>query len=387
MLSDKELARARALFPYVASGRIYLNHAGTSPLSTRVIEAMTGHLTDRSIGRLDSYSDDMKMMASCRDLVRRLINAESADRISLQPNTSEALNIVAAGLPWHAGDRVLLCSCEFPANVYPYISLRQYGVEIDFLECQDDRVTVEKIEQSLSPRTRLLALSAVQFLSGYRADCAAIGEMCRRKRAVFVVDGIQAVGAVRMDVRAMSIDALAAGCQKWQMGPHGGGFLYLTEELQSRIRQKHLGWLGVENPWDFSNFEQPVAPSARRYEGGTPTIPSLWGMHAALETLLAFGMVSIEDQVLEITRVLVSGIGDIPGLRLLTPTARTERAGIVTAKLPSGSDPRRVFSHLADAGVWAAVREGKLRLSPHFYNSEDEMLRTLEVLRRVTRNP
>ena len=289
------LEHIRSFFPHIQTGRIYCNHAATGPLSTRVIEAMQRHLFDRSAGLLDTFDADMTMVGELRSRVAALINAPSPDRIAFPPNTSEGIAIVASGLPWQSGDRILLNSAEFPANVYPYIALRQAGVELDFVQCERGAVTPEMIESSLTPRTRLVALSAVQFLSGYRADLAAIGDLCRRRNIIFAVDGIQAVGAVRVDVQAMKIDALAAGAQKWQLSPHGAGFLYLTEELQSRITQSHLGWLSVDDPWQFYAYDQPLAASARRYEPGSLSFPALWGMHASLGLLLEVGLPAVEE--------------------------------------------------------------------------------------------
>jgi len=377
MLSADQLTAARELFPYTASGRIYLNHAATSPLSSRVVSAMTAHLRDRSEGKLESYMDDIAMITRTRSAIAELINAPSPDRISVQPNTSEPLNIVASGLRWNSGDRILLPEAEFPANVYPYLNLRRHGVEVEIFPSPRGVVTPEMIASHLTPRTRLLALSAVQFLSGYRADLRTIGSLCRSRNIVFVVDAIQAVGAIPMDVQADGIDALAAGSHKWQMGPHGAGFLYLTEELESRIQQSSLGWLSVDDPWNFRDYEQPLASSARRYEGGTPGIPSLWGLHAALRTLLEFGMETIQDQILELTGILTSGFLRRGALPLLSPQERKDRAGIVTCSLPEKTDGKAFLKRIASEGITVALREEKLRLSPHFYNTPEEMERTV----------
>ena len=205
---------ARDLFPHVARGTVYLNHAGTSPLSSRVVEAMTRYLHERSEGMIETYQHDLPMVAECKESLRSLINAETPDRIALSANTSDAINIVAAGIPWTSGDRILLNTSEFPANVWPYLNLQRHGVRIDFIPAPDGRVTIDRILDRLTPRTRVLALSAVQFLSGYRADLETIGDICRSRGIIFAVDGIQAVGAARINVQKMKIDALAAGGQK-----------------------------------------------------------------------------------------------------------------------------------------------------------------------------
>jgi selenocysteine lyase/cysteine desulfurase len=325
------------------------------------------------------------MVAELRSFIQRLINAESAERIALTPNTSEAINIIAGGIDWKSGDRVLLGNIEFPANVWPYLNLKRVGVELDVIQSPDGRITPEQIEKAISPHTRLVALSAVQFLSGYLADLATVGELCRRKGIIFAVDGIQAVGAIRIDVQAMKIDALAAGGQKWQMSPHGTGFMYLTEKLQSQIHQKSVGWLSVADPWDFYNYDQPLDRTARRYEGGSLVMPSLWGMHAALGTILEFGQDEIEAHLLALTQILIDGLQRIEGIELYTPTQTQERAGIVTIKISKNADPKLVFKELLQMNITAALREGMLRYSPHFYCAEDEMKSVVDATRAICR--
>lgn len=383
ILPPHVLAKARGLFPHIAQGKVYLNHAATSPLSLRVVEAMTTHLHERSCGWIDNYPDDVKKKDECRGFVQKLIHAESPSRIALVGSTSEALNIVSSGLPWQSGDRVILNEMEFPANVYPYLPLRRRGVELDFLKCPDRKITPESIAAALTPRTRVVALSAVQFLTGYRADMAAIGDLCRQRGVFFVVDGIQAVGGVQVDVQKMKIDALAAGCQKWQMAPHGTGFLYLTETLQEKITPQHVGWLAAHDPWDFFNFDQPLSASARRYEGGTLNIPGIWAMHAALRTLLEFDLTEIENHILALTQILTSELQNLDGIELLSPIAAKERAGIVTIQLPAKIDVNAVLQHISAQKITISLRDGKLRYSPHFYNSPEEIKLAFEATREA----
>jgi selenocysteine lyase/cysteine desulfurase len=383
LLSPDQLAKARALFPHIAQGKIYLNHAATSPLSSRVVEAMTTHLHERSSGWIDNYPNDVQKKDECRSFIQEIIHAESPDRIALVGSTSEAINIVSSGLPWKSGDRVILNDMEFPANVYPYLPLRRRGVELDFIKCPDHKITPETIAAALTPRTRVVALSAVQFLTGYRADMQAIGNLCRQRGIFFVVDGIQAVGGVQVDVQKMKIDALAAGCQKWQMAPHGTGFLYLTEALQESIEQKHVGWLAAHDPWDFFNFDQPLAASARRYEGGTLNIPGIWALHAALHTLLEFGLAEIENHILTLTQILTDELQNLDSVELLSPFSAKERAGIVTIQLPAKIDVNAVFQQISAQNITISLRDGKLRYSPHFYNSPEEIMLAVAATREA----
>jgi len=360
-----------------------MNHAAVSPLSTRVLRAQIGHLQDRSSGKIETYWDDIKQVEETMRCVQRLINAESIDRIALAGNTSDALNIIASGIDWNPGDRVLLNDLEFPSNVYPYYHLKHQGVEIDFIHCPDGRVTPEAIYASLRPRTRILAISAVQYLSGYRAELAVLGEVCRSRGILLIVDAMQAVGGVTVDVQAMKIDGMAAGAAKWQMGPQGIGFLYLTEELQARIHQKYLGWLSVENPWDFFRFDQALAQTARRFQGGTLNIPGMWGMHAALSTLLEVGPEVIESHILALTGDLLDQFREIEGVKLYSPEALGERSGIVTIVPPNEVDPTAAYEELSRRRLFLSLRGGKLRYSPHFSNSMDEIRTAASMTKEV----
>ena len=387
LIPPTTLDRARSLFPYLASGHVYLNHAATSPLATPVVDALSAHIANRATGEIDTYGDDLPMIKEWRKNVCRLINAEGPERIGFAMNTSDALNIVAAGLPWRDGNHILLNNAEFPANLHPFLHLRRHGVQVDVMQVENGIVTPEIIARALRPDTRLLAISAVQFLSGYRADLEAIGALCRDRSILFVVDGIQAVGAVPIDVQAMHIDCLAAGAQKWQMSPQGTGFLYVTDDLQSSITQQHVGWLSVATPWNFKDLDQELDGSARRYEGGTLNITGMHAMNAALTMLLEVGVDAIAGHILTITGVLMQALTGIEGVHCVTPADPNRRAGIVTVRPPAGLRAEELAVHMRNAGVTIAVREGLLRFSPHFYNTPDEMQRAASALKdAITRS-
>lgn len=364
-----DLSTYRSLFPYLENGTIYFNHAATSPLSSRVVEAVQRHLNERSAGQVDTYLPDLKVVDGLRSSVARLINAPSPDRIAFSLNTSDAINLIAAAYPWRSGDRILTNDLEFPANVYPYLNLRSKGVRVDTLTCLDGRVWVNAIERALTPATRMVAISAVQFLTGYRADLKAIGALCRARGVRLVVDGIQAVGAVPVDVQAFAIDALACGAQKWMMSPHGTGFVYLSEDLQGMLQQQYLGWLSVADPWDFRDHEQSLAASARRYEGGTLNYPGLMGMRAAVDMLLEVGSEAIERQLRRLTDRIVEHVSRVEGWTITTPLEPEARSGIITVRPGTPEEAKRWFDLLLGRRVTISIREGQLRFSPHFYNT------------------
>jgi selenocysteine lyase/cysteine desulfurase len=320
-------------------------------------------------------------MERCRDKLAQLIHAESAERFAFTPNTSEAINIVAGGLQLKKGDHILLNTAEFPANVYPYINLKSKGVAIDFIKDHNGVITPDMIEDAITPNTRVLALSAVQFLSGYRADLKTIGELCQKHDIIFVVDGIQAVGAMEINVQEMNIDALASGAHKWQMGPQGIGFLYISEQLQNKINQTSVGWLSVETPWQLFNYNQSLSQTARRYETGTYNIPGIYGYDAALELLLEVGTATIENRLHNLTQFIVEGFSDTKNASVYTPIEASERAGIVTLTLSESIDADQLLEYLKSQHITLAVREGKVRFSPHFYNTKEEVAQTVSILK------
>jgi selenocysteine lyase/cysteine desulfurase len=197
-----------------------------------------------------------------------------------------------------------------------------------------------------------------------------------------VVDGIQAVGAVPIDVQGSGIDALACGAQKWMMSPHGTGFLYLSEDLQGMLQQPYLGWLSVADPWNFRDHDQSLAASARRYEGGTLNYPGLIGMRAAVEMLLEVGPDAIERRLRQLTDRIVEHASRIEGWTIMTPLEPGARSGIITVRPGTPDDAKRWFDLLLGRRVTISLREGQLRFSPHFYNTladVDELFRRLGV--------
>lgn len=381
----------RLLFPHCATGLVYLDHAAVSPLSTRVVAAMEEHLRHRSEGEVNTYGRDLKEVMECRVLVKRLINAESAERIAFCMNTSDALNVIAAGLNLKAGDRIILNDWEFPSNVYPFLNLRSKGVEIDILKTEHGIVTAEMVENAITAHgdnVKAVSISAVQFLSGYKADLAAIGAVCKRQGVVFIVDGIQALGASPVDVQAMGIDALAASAHKWLMAPHGIAMLYVSEALQARLQQAHVGWLSVQTPWDFFQYDQPLAASARRYENGTMNFIGASGFKASLELLLAMGVENIHRHLLKLTERLTTGLRGMDGVVSVIALSDADRAGITSAKLHDTTTTvsDAVHKHLMEANVTISLREGYLRYAPHLYNTAAEVDAALEATREAFTN-
>ncbi|HQT92715.1 MAG TPA: aminotransferase class V-fold PLP-dependent enzyme, partial [Candidatus Kryptobacter bacterium] len=288
----------RKLFPFIQTGTIYMNHAATSPLSTRVVAAVNKYLIDRSEIQIDNFAGLQQTLSETRDYAAKLLNTTS-ERIAFFDNTTNALNLLATGIQWQTGDRIILDDIEFPANVYPFLNLKRLGVEVDFVKNRDGRILIADIEEKITSRTRLLSISHVQFLTGFRSDLRAIGELCRRHAIVFSVDAIQSAGVVPIDVNDMHIDFLATGGQKWLMAPQGIAFAFISDETQNRLKQAYLGWTSIKNFFgEFTRYRLDLDDTARRYENGTLNFIGITCLHESLSTLLEVVIESIEEHVL-----------------------------------------------------------------------------------------
>ncbi len=371
-----DIATYRSLFPYLDTGCIYMNHAAISPLSKRVVDAIHGYLKQRSETEIENFLTFQRTLVETKEMIGKLINA-SSERIALVDNTSNGFNLLANGLKWKTGDRILLNDMEFPSNVYPFLNLKRHGVEIDFVKNRNGMILLEDIEQALTPRTRLLSISHVQFLNGFRIDLEGVGDLCKTRGIIFSVDPIQSAGALQIDVKKASIDFISCGGHKWLMSPQGSAFIFLTEELQERIQQAYVGWTSVANPWNLLDYNLDLQPSARRYENGTMNFMGICGMHAALSLLLEIGIETIESRILELTDFLVAQLSDAH-VDPATCIQHEHRSGIVSFK---SDKSQAVYDKLLSEKIELAVREGLVRFSPHFYNTEEEIEKAVEIIK------
>ncbi len=364
-----DVNKYRDLFPVVKAGTVYLNHAATGPLSTKVVAAVDKYLKERSETQIDNYQQFQPTLIETRELASRLLKT-TPDRIAFFDNTTNAINLIAGGIDWKPGDRVILDDIEFPANVYPFLNLKRLGVEIDFVKNRGGRILLEDIEAMVIPRTRLLSISHVQFLSGFRADLYAIGELCRRHGIIFSVDAIQSAGVVPIDVNAMKIDFLATGGQKWLLAPQGIAFAYISKEMQDKITQAYLGWTSIKNFFsEFTHYRLDLDDAARRYENGTLNYVGITSLHESLGVLLEVGIENIEEHILDLSDTLIGRLKTL-GLEAYVEGNRAQRAGIISIKVDNAES---FASRLSKSKIEVAVRQGLVRVSPHFYNTEDEI--------------
>ncbi len=372
-------SRRQQEFP-VAAERVFLSHAGVCPLPRCVSAAMRAYLEQ---AMTDNQEDFMfgKVVPETRRLAARLIEAEAGE-IAFVGSTSMGLAMVAAGLPWQAGDNVICYQEDYPANVYPWMDLATRGVSVRFVEPrQYGRPTVEDLEPLIDDRTRLVSLASAHFVSGWRLDVDRIGKFLQEHGVLFCLDGIQTFGALRTSCR--HVDFAAADAHKWMLGPLGAAILYVRQQHLDLLRPPLVGWSSAACPGFIAQDELRFWPDARRYEPGTLNLAGVVGLKAALEMLLGIGLEPIENRVRSLARLAVAGARDC-GYRVLGPADGNELTGIVSLTNPD-RDLAGIHRSLVEQGIAPSLRQKRdgtavLRISAHFYNTEAEIARTISHL-------
>jgi cysteine desulfurase / selenocysteine lyase len=352
---------------------VYLNHAAVAPLSCRCAEAMKNLADDVLRYGSCHYAQWLDAYEGLRVSAARLISADRSE-IAILKNTSEGIATVARGLDWRVGDKVVAFKEEFAANYFPWKRLEADGVQVEWLSAMSSLDQIDNAARG----ARLLAISFVQYLSGYRADLEAIGEICARREVLFFVDAIQGLGAFPLDVRKSRIHALAADGHKWLMGPEGCGILYIQKDVQDLVEPMEFGWMNVAGYADYASRDATLRPDAGRYECGTLNTIGCFGLSAALDLTLEIGVDNIAPEVDRLAAKIADG-AQRKGYLLCAERTRENGSGIVSIRKPD-ADSRMTAKQLMDQGFLVAPRQGWVRISPHYYISPAEIDRFIEAL-------
>ena len=371
-------------FPILRHWDFY-NHAGVCPLPTRAGQALR-RFADIYETRAYLDSGFYREIESLRAAAAQLMNA-GKDEIAFVKNTSEGISIVANGIDWQWGDRIVTTNVEYPANVYPWMeAVRTRGCKLVMVEEETDgngarHVPTEKILEAASdPKTKLVTLSHVEFASGQRHDLAKIGAFCRKNGKLFCVDAIQSLGVLPVDVKEMCIDFLAADGHKWLLGPEGAGVFYCRRELIEHVRPVLIGWMNVVNNQAYGSYDYTLKSDAGRFECGTYNIPGLLALHAALDLLFnKVGLAAVSSRVKELTDHLIARLRE-KGYAIASPRAGDRWSGIVTFTSPTHDHEQIVRVLRKQHRTEIALREGRLRVSPHFYNTIEQIDRLIDHL-------
>ncbi len=364
-----------AEFPITRRWRFF-NHAGVAPISARAAAEFERFARE---ARDDSYLTGRwyHKIELVRKLAAQFIHARP-EEMAFVKNTSEGLAFVANGLDWKAGDGIISTAVEYPSNVYPWMDVaRRFDCRHIMLPEHEGRIDRHSIFDAVTPRTRLIALSHVEYASGFRHDLAAIGQFCRQRNILLCVDGIQACGVLPVDVKTMHIDFLSADGHKWLLGPEGAGIFYCREELLRSLRPE-IGWMNVINANDYGHYDFTLRTDARRFECGSHNIPGILALGASMQLLLDVGMDVVAARVLALTDQLCAGLMR-KGYRVFSSRRPGETSGIVSFTSPRHPQAD-IITNLEKQKIILVEREGRLRASPHFYQTAEDINCLLDAL-------
>jgi len=371
-------------FPWSTRGdTVFLNAASTGPLPQRSILAVTEWTRLRAMPHQLSDAMLFDTLKRSRELVARLIGASPAE-IALAMNTGYGINVAARALPMSPGDVILTPDLEFPANIYPWqAAAQERGLVYRRIPLENGVLNEDTLLRELDARrVKCVSVSWLDSGNGARVDLARVGRACRERGIWFVVDAIQGVGACRLDVHDAHVDVLACGAQKWLLSPWGSGFVYVRDELARSLEPPVVSWMAPKGTDDFRrlrDYDMTWRDDARRFEFITLPFQEFAGMNASLELFFEIGLDVIERHIASLADEIVRWATQASGVKLVTPADPTRRAGIVCVR---PKDAERASAELSTHAIVHSMREGNIRLSPHCYNTIEDVRRALEMVAR-----
>jgi selenocysteine lyase/cysteine desulfurase len=361
----------RGLFP-ITERAIYFNHAAISPPPITTIQAVEAQLKDVHENGSANFRDWLAVKEQARSLLANLLGARP-EQVAFMRNTSDALSTVANGLNWCDGDNIVTFSREFPSNIYPWLRVRDaFGVEVRMCEEHGGRIDFAELLSLIDDKTRIVAISHVQYASGFRMDLERLGRVARQHDALFVVDAIQALGVVPTDVEAEFVDVAAGASHKWLLAPEGVGYLYLSDRARERIQPTLVGWVSVPNPDGYLDFEQGWNRGTLAWETGTGPTALIHGFKASLELLTRFGVQNTSRYLEALTDDLCERLG-AKRYEVVSSREPGEKSQIVCIRHPDGLSAMALYHQLQTQQIIVAPRNDRLRIAPHFYNTPAEV--------------
>ncbi|HZE69410.1 MAG TPA: aminotransferase class V-fold PLP-dependent enzyme [Pyrinomonadaceae bacterium] len=361
----------RAQFP-VTRQAVYLNHAAVSPPPTPTIRAIESQLLDVSENGSLNYRSWLAVKQQARMALSSMLEARP-EQVAFVRNTSDGLSTVANGLAWRPGDNIVTFRNEFPSNVYAWIRVRdKFGVELRVCEETNGRIDLAELISLIDRHTRIVAISHVQYSSGFRADLERLGKAARRHDALLVVDVIQSLGVIPIDVEAELIDVAAGAGHKWLLTPEGIGFLYLSGRARERVEPTLVGWTSVPDPDDYNNFSQGWNEGTLAWETGTAPTSLFYGLKASLDLLNGIGIKRILEYLEKLTDHLCLKL-EGSNYEVVSSRERSEKSQIVCIRNTEGLTPISLYSLLREQHIITAPRGGRLRIAPHIYNTFEEI--------------
>ncbi len=369
----------RNQLPHLKTDFIYLNHASSGVITEYVKNKVEEHLFNRQNKPIDDYPAVLDASQNAKIILAEMINAKP-DRFAWTLNVAEGMSLLANGLKWKPGDHIILNDQEFPSNVYPFLRLAEEGVNVEIIKTKNGIVDIDDIEKAITDKTKLISISHVQFVSGYRTDLIRLGKICKKHDIIFSVDVIQSAGVANIDIEEMNIDFIAGGSHKWLMALTGLGYVYVSEKLQEKIKQKTVGWTSVLDTWNLLDYNLKLKNTADRYQNGTLNSTGIIALNASLEIFREVGLKNIEESVLKNSEYLIESLNELGLNPVLKNIPSANRSGIVSFPTENSRD---LVKKLEAMNITVTAREGHVRISPHYYNNREDIDSFLERLRKV----
>jgi len=372
-----DVEKYREEFP-VTKNYVYLNHAGHSPACKRVYEAVV-----KCADKLMESGDYTVNVRKTKSAFAKLVGAK-IDEIAVVTNTTTGLNTIMHMLEVRSGKNIVTNDLEYPSNVYPWLKMKSKGIEVRYVKNVNGKIPIEAYEKAIDDNTLAVSISHVIWTNGFKHNLKELADIAHKHGAYLIVDAIQSAGAVKVNVKEMDIDFMSCGTYKWLLGPTGAGYLYIREEYIDKFTPPYVGYAGVkykEDPVEFDLYKLEWRESAEKFELGTMSHFSFAGAQAAIELILEVGIENIEARIMKLTRYLTEKLLE-KGFKLQSPIDDKERGGIVNFKLKNGNE---ICKKLKEEKVITSFRAGGLRVSPHFYNTKEEIDLFIEKLQKLTK--
>jgi len=371
-----DISQIREHFP-ITKNHIFFNHASISPMPVDVVSAI-GEFNQDIMNHGNMHERRwIRQVEKTREMYARLINAEP-EEIAFIKSTSQAIAIICKGMRFKSGEKILTADVEFPANIYPWMAMTPKGVEIKFVGAKEGRVDVKEIERSIDAKTKIIAISLVEYGSGFRNYVEEIGELCKKKGIFLYLDGIQGVGAIPVDVKKLNVDFMSVATSKWLFGPHGVAILYIRKDMIDEIKYEEIGWRLVIEEESRKTIKVDSKINARKFEGDNANFAGVIGLGAALKLREEIGNSFIYRNLAKNVDLIFEELRR-RGYLIFGPVNRCERAGIISVNHPEISC-EELLRRLLSENIIASIRNSHLRISPHFYQTEDEIEMLFEVL-------
>ncbi len=364
----------------VAKRWAYFDHAAVAPLPEPVRQAVLDWSHSMCEDGVADWSRWRKTVETARKLAAQLLHAKR-EEIALVHSTTEGINLVAEGVPWRAGDNIVTLASEFPSNLYPWMNLKDQGVEVRQVAATNERADLDQVAAACDGKTRIVSISWVGYATGFRNDLNAFAEIAHQCGAKLFVDAIQGLGVLPLDVGQTPVDFLSADGHKWLLGPEGAGLFYVRQEHLDWLRPVGVGWNSVAHAGDFADTSLNLKPNAGRYEGGTYNMVGLAGLAAALELQAEFGTQAISQRILEVTDVLIEELQHL-GAKFASDLNPAHRSGILAFTF-SETDPQVIKRKLLEQNVVINCRHGRLRISPHAYTNGEDIEKLIAALQTI----